>query len=89
MQVRRSGGRTGARGPRLRPTVGWPSLSPAERTVANLVGEGRSNGEIASALCVSKRTVETHISRIYDKLQVTSRVAIANVVRGHANPISA
>jgi DNA-binding CsgD family transcriptional regulator len=79
-QLRAAGGRVGARGTRRRPIVGWSSLTPSEQAVAALVGEGLANAEIASRLFVSKRTVETHISRLYLKLQVSTRVGIARIV---------
>jgi DNA-binding CsgD family transcriptional regulator len=78
-QLRAAGGRVGARGTRRRPIVGWTSLTPSEQAVAALVGEGLANAEIASRLFVSKRTVETHISRLYLKLQVSTRVGIARM----------
>ena len=56
---------------------GWDSLTPAEVTVAVLVGEGLSNPEIAAKLVLSKRTVDTHVSHILKKLDVTSRTDIA------------
>ena len=52
-------------------------LTPREREVAALIGRGLSNGEIAAALFVSKRTIETHIGSIYGKLGYTSRTQIA------------
>ncbi len=52
-------------------------LTPREREVATLIGRGLSNGEIADALYVGKRTIETHISGIYRKLGYTSRTEIA------------
>ena len=57
--------------------------------MAALVAEGLANGEIASRLYVSKRTVETHISRLYLKLQVTTRVGIARVVGDATEPVPA
>jgi len=53
-------------------------LTLREREVAALVAQGKSNGEIADALVVSKRTVETHIAHILAKLGFTNR---AQVVR--------
>lgn len=48
-------------------------LSPGERKVATLVLEGMRNEEIAQILCRSRKTVESHISSIYRKLDVESR----------------
>jgi DNA-binding CsgD family transcriptional regulator/tetratricopeptide (TPR) repeat protein len=63
-----------------RATTGWAALTAAEVTVAELVAEGRSNPEIAEALAVSRRTVETHVGNALAKLQVRSRVDIARVI---------
>jgi DNA-binding CsgD family transcriptional regulator len=52
-------------------------LTPAERQVAALVAEGRTNREVAAALVVSERTVEGHLSSIYAKLGVRSRSELA------------
>ncbi len=45
--------------------------------MALLVAQGRSNPEIAGALFLSTRTVQTHVSHILAKLQVRSRTAVA------------
>ena len=65
------------RGGRSRPAVGWLSLTPAERDVARLVAEGLSNKDIAARLFASPRTVQTHLTHIYRKLSITSRVQLA------------
>jgi DNA-binding CsgD family transcriptional regulator len=57
--------------------TGSGALTPREREVAALIGRGLSNGGIADALFVGKRTIETHISSIYRKLGYTSRTEIA------------
>jgi predicted ATPase/DNA-binding CsgD family transcriptional regulator len=57
---------------------GPDDLTEREREVAALIARGRSNGEIAAELVLSKRTVEKHISSILSKLQMTSR---AHIVR--------
>ena len=44
------------------------TLSPREREVLALMAEGRSNSGIGQALFLSERTVETHVSRVFDKL---------------------
>jgi DNA-binding CsgD family transcriptional regulator len=57
---------------------GLPSdLTPSERRVADLAAEGRSNKEIAQALFVSVDTVETHLSHVYAKLGVESRIQLS------------
>jgi DNA-binding CsgD family transcriptional regulator len=52
-------------------------LSERERQVAVLIAQGRSNREIAEALVISSRTVETHIANIMFKLDCTARSQIA------------
>ena len=57
-------------------------LTPAERRVAGLVVQGHTNREVAAALFVTDRTVETHLSRIYRKLGVRSRTELARLYGG-------
>ncbi len=59
------------------PTV--QSLSSAERRVLVLVSAGETNGAIADALFISKRTVESHLAALYRKLGVNTRVALAKI----------
>jgi len=54
------------------------ALTPTERRVAELASQGRSNKEIAAALFVTPKTVDTQLSRIYGKLGVHSRTALAH-----------
>lgn len=49
-------------------------LTKREIEVLALVLEGKSSREVASALYCSKRTVDFHLARIYEKLQVSNRV---------------
>jgi DNA-binding CsgD family transcriptional regulator len=56
-------------------------LTPAERRVADLVAEGRTNREVAATLFLSERTVATHLSHIYAKLGVRSRTELARRLR--------
>jgi DNA-binding NarL/FixJ family response regulator len=52
-------------------------LSPRQRRVAQLIANGSSNRDIADALVLSIKTVETHIQHIFAKLNVKSRAEIA------------
>jgi len=72
------------RGERKRPTSGWGSLTPAELDVVRLVSEGLATKDIAARLFVSPRTVQTHLTHIYTKLGLTSRVQIAQEAARHA-----
>ena len=56
-------------------------LTPAERRVAVLVAEGRTNREVAAALFVTERTVASHLSHVYAKLGVRSRTELARQLR--------
>ncbi|MFG2848625.1 ATP-binding protein [Kitasatospora sp. NPDC048296] len=76
-RLRAAGIRLGARGPRLRATSGWHSLTPTELRVAQRIADSRSNPEIAAELMLSTRTVQTHVSHILAKLSFRSRVEIA------------
>ena len=50
------------------------SLTKREIEVLSLVLEGKSSREVAATLVCSKRTVDFHLARIYEKLQVSNRV---------------
>ena len=52
-------------------------LTAREREVAALIARGKSNGEIAEALVLGKRTIETHVANIFTKLGIDSRREIA------------
>jgi predicted ATPase/class 3 adenylate cyclase/DNA-binding CsgD family transcriptional regulator len=69
---------------RKRPASGWTSLTPTELDVARLVAEGLTNRDVAERLFVSPRTVQTHLTHIYTKLGVTSRVQLAQEAASHA-----
>jgi DNA-binding CsgD family transcriptional regulator len=71
------------RGQRKRPTSGWASLTPTERDVVRLVSEGLANNDIATRLFVSPRTVQTHLTHVYTKLGLTSRVQLAQEAARH------
>ncbi|MEV4603172.1 LuxR C-terminal-related transcriptional regulator [Amycolatopsis sp. NPDC049253] len=74
-----------ARGETATPAAGTSfTLSQREFQIAKLVSEGRTNRQIARTLGVSHKTVETHLSRIFGKLEVSSRSEIASLVGGSA-----
>ena len=54
-----------------------PRLTRREQDVAALVAQGQSNSQIAAALVISVRTVETHVQHIMDKLGCDTRAQIA------------
>jgi DNA-binding CsgD family transcriptional regulator len=72
------------RGQRKRPTSGWASLTPTERDVVRLVSEGLANNDIATRLFVSPRTVQTHLTHVYTKLSLSSRVQLVQEAARHA-----
>jgi DNA-binding CsgD family transcriptional regulator len=61
-----------------RPRFGWDSLTDAELTVAELVATGKTNRAAAEALDVSVHTINTHLRSIFAKLDLHSRVQLAN-----------
>jgi DNA-binding CsgD family transcriptional regulator len=77
-ELRRRGQRV-ARRHRADDRVGLAELSPREREVAGHVAAGMTNREIAATLFLSEKTVENHLSRIYKKLDVHSRAALAAI----------
>jgi DNA-binding CsgD family transcriptional regulator len=58
------------------PASGIEALTPSEVRVAELAAEGLTNREVAQALFVSEKTVETHLGRVYRKLDIKSRHAL-------------
>jgi predicted ATPase/DNA-binding CsgD family transcriptional regulator len=71
------------RGDRKRPSSGWESLTPAEHDVVRLVCEGLGNKDVAARLFVSPRTVQAHLSHIYTKLAIGSRVQLVQEAARH------
>jgi len=62
-------------------TVLDEKLCHREREIVSYVIHGFSNREIAERLCISERTVSTHLVNIYEKLNVHSRAELAAMVR--------
>jgi DNA-binding CsgD family transcriptional regulator len=71
------------RGERKRPSSGWGSLTPTELDVVRLVQDGLGNKEIAARLFISHRTVQTHLTHVYTKLGLASRVQLAQEAARH------
>jgi ATP/maltotriose-dependent transcriptional regulator MalT len=70
---------SGARPQRER-LSGIDALTGSELRVARMAAEGLSNPEIAQALFVSRKTIETHLGSVYRKLDVNGREALADVL---------
>jgi DNA-binding CsgD family transcriptional regulator len=59
------------------PDLATLALSKREREVLALVASGKTNGEIATILAISGRTVQKHLEHIFQKLGVETRTAAA------------
>jgi DNA-binding CsgD family transcriptional regulator len=68
------------------PTGGWHDLTEAEARVARLAADGLTNKEIAADLHLSRHTVDSHLRRTFAKLQISSRVELANRVASWPKP---
>ncbi|MEU7141636.1 AAA family ATPase [Nocardia sp. NPDC046473] len=82
--------RLAARSPRRSPGQhphGLAGLTRREQQIAQLVGDGLTNGRIAAHLHVTEKTVEKHLSNVFAKLGVSARsqVAAAVVLAARAN----
>jgi DNA-binding CsgD family transcriptional regulator len=64
----------------VRQATGWASLTEAERRVAVLIGSGHTNKLAASELGVSINTVGTQLRSAFAKLDIQSRVQLANIL---------
>jgi DNA-binding CsgD family transcriptional regulator len=63
--------------PRRLVLSGLDSLTPSERRVAQLAATGLANRDIAQHLFITTRTVEGHLTHVYQKLDITSRDQLA------------
>lgn len=75
---------TGAR-PRRIAVTGRDALTPTEARVAALAAQGRSTPEIAQALFITPKTVETHLSHTYQKLGIHTRDDLGPALSQEAN----
>jgi len=62
------------------PAANTAVLTQREREVAELVGEGLTNRQVARRLSMAEKTVEGHLSRIFTKLDVPSRAGLARLL---------
>ncbi len=76
---------TGAR-PRRIMRTGVDALTPSELRVARLAAEGLTNREIAQELFVTQRTVEGHLTHAFQKLDISSRDALAAQLAAEPSP---
>ena len=63
--------------------TGVDSLAPSEWRIAAMAANGQSNREIAKSLFLSLKTVEMHLSASYRKLEVHSRLELAEALARH------
>ncbi len=60
------------------------TLSPRQREILDLVAEGRTSKEIASALGISESTVNWHLANVFERLGASSRAeAVALAIRSN------
>jgi DNA-binding CsgD family transcriptional regulator len=79
-ELRRLGTRIPRRARPHGPGTGMVALSSREREVAGLVASGKTNKDIAAVLYLSEKTIESHLARIYGKLDVHSRAALTAII---------
>ncbi len=65
-----------------KPVDGLAALTERELEVAQHIGRGASNREIAEALDITERTVKSHLTTIFEKLDIRDRVQLALIVHG-------
>jgi DNA-binding CsgD family transcriptional regulator len=66
--------------PRRLVLTGLDSLTASERRVAQLAVTGLSNRDIAQQLFITTRTVEGHLTHVYQKLEITSRDQLSDAL---------
>lgn len=77
---------------RRREHDGWDELTPTERRVVELVAGGASNADVAARLGISRRTVESHLYRVYSRVGVRNRTELSVALHargsGPAGPVT-
>jgi DNA-binding NarL/FixJ family response regulator len=66
--------------PQRRMTDRREQLTPQELQIALMAAEGLSNPEIGQKLFLSRRTIGSHLYRLFPKLQITSRYQLRDVL---------
>jgi DNA-binding CsgD family transcriptional regulator len=80
-ELRRLGARVSASARRTSAlATGSEELTEREQAIADLVVEGLSNKQVAAKLFISEKTVENHLSKVYAKVGVRSRVELTRAV---------
>jgi len=69
-----------------RPEQGWDALTQMERRVALLIADGHTNRSAAEELVLAPSTISTHLRAVFRKLDVHSRVQLANLVLRRNDP---
>ncbi|OBF62442.1 LuxR family transcriptional regulator [Mycobacterium sp. 852002-53434_SCH5985345] len=64
-----------------RAATGWDSLTDSELKVINLIAQGATNRDVATALHLSPHTVKTHVHNAFAKLGITSRAQLTQLMR--------
>jgi two-component system nitrate/nitrite response regulator NarL len=57
-----------------------PALTARELQIADAIADGRSNREIAAQLGITEQTVKNHLTNIFEKMGVSSRLQLALVM---------
>jgi DNA-binding CsgD family transcriptional regulator len=73
--------RVGSAGRRLAARAGGSALTRREREVARLAAQGHAARDIAEHLSITERTVEGHLSNIYAKLGVSSKLELVRTAQ--------
>lgn len=61
----------------------WSTLTPSEAEIVRLLAQGLTNAQIATRRGSSRRTIESHLGRVYRKLGIDGRVALTVAAADH------